>query len=299
MNASEPVRRTYDIEDKTNLFLIHPLSNRLVPHLADWHVSPNAVSFCGMGCGILAGLAYYYYANPLCCVLGFVLMIGWHVMDGADGQLARLTRRQSNTGKVLDGICDYVTFTSVYVALALNLSRLYGAWVWWVVAASGVCHAIQSASYELQRQDYDHWGCGRLSAAPATAIAATKGTTSAIRRAAGRLERCYMALQRLSTGVSKQLRQEMEASFENTAARSDMMLLYRQIFAPRVWQWSVMSANYRTLGLFCFAVIGRPLYYFVWEIVFLSLVTIMLLCGQRGLYQRFFTHARAASRVAI
>jgi CDP-diacylglycerol--serine O-phosphatidyltransferase len=292
MNASEPVRRTYDIEDKTNVFLIHPLSNRLVPHLADWHVSPNTVSFCGMGCGILAGLAYHHYENPLCCVLGFVLMIGWHVMDGADGQLARLTRRQSNIGKVLDGICDYVTFTSVYVGLALTLSRLYGPWVWWVVAASGASHAIQSASYELQRQDYDHWGCGRSSAAPARAAAATKGDISPISYAAGMLERAYSALQLLSTGVGKQLRQEMDAAVGNKAIRSEMMALYREIFAPRVRQWSVMSANYRTLGLFFFAAIGRPLYYFAWESLVLSLLTIVLLCGQRGLYERFFTRAR-------
>jgi CDP-diacylglycerol--serine O-phosphatidyltransferase len=292
MNASEPVRRTYDIEDKTNVFLIHPLSNRLVPHLADWHVSPNTVSFCGMGCGILAGLAYHHYENPLCCVLGFVLMIGWHVMDGADGQLARLTRRQSNIGKVLDGICDYVTFTSVYVGLALTLSRLYGPWVWWVVAASGASHAIQSASYELQRQDYDHWGCGRSSAAPARAAAATKGDISPISYAAGMLERAYSALQLLSTGVGKQLRQEMDAAVGNKTIRSEMMALYREIFAPRVRQWSVMSANYRTLGLFFFAAIGRPLYYFAWESLVLSLLTIVLLCGQRGLYERFFTRAR-------
>ena len=292
MNESEPVRRTYDIEDKTNLLLIHPLSNRLVPWLAAWHVSPNTVSCCGMACGILAGLAYYHYTNTVFCLLGFVLMICWHVLDGADGQLARLTRTQSSVGKVLDGICDYVTFTSVYVCLALPLSQSYGSWVWLVVVASGLCHAIQSASYELQRQDYDHWGCGRFSAAPAKPGPLSYGPTSSIGRAARTLERLYIGLQLLSTGVGSVLRQEMEATLEHTPLRSDMMGLYREVFASRVRQWSVMSANYRTLALFVFAVLGRPLYYFFWEIAVLSVLTVILLSGQARLYRGFFARAR-------
>ena len=292
MNSIEPVRRTLDIEDKTNLFLVHPLSNRLVPILADLHVSPNAVSICGMACGILAGFAYNHYKTPIYAVLGFLLMIAWHVMDGADGQLARLTKTQSATGKVLDGICDYVTFTSVYVGLALPLSRLHGPWVWGVVAIAGICHAVQSASYELQRQDYDHWGCGRPSAAP---VEPGKYRTSSVGRGARMLDRLYIGIQRLSTGVDKGLRQKMALTAGDPSSRSDMPALYREVFARRVRQWSIMSANYRTLGIFVFAVFGYPLHYFFWEIIALSLLSVLLLSGQRGLYERFFTRARASA----
>ncbi len=295
MTPIEPVRRTLDIEDKTNLFLVHPLSNRLVPILADWHISPNTVSVCGMACGILAGFAYHEYKTPAYAVLGFVLMIAWHVMDGADGQLARLTKTQSATGKVLDGICDYVTFTAVYVGLALQLSRLYGAWVWPVVAVAGLCHALQSASYELQRQDYDHWGYGRPSAAPAKVEKQPPGSASSIRQAAKILDRFYIGLQRLSTGVEKPLRQEMETAIAHGSDRADMQALYREVFAQRVRQWSIMSANYRTLGIFVFAAIGYPLYYFFWEIVGLSLLSVLLLSGQPRLYEKFFTRARAST----
>jgi hypothetical protein len=252
-----------------------------------------------MVCGLLAGVAYNHYSTALGCVLGFGLMILWHVMDGADGQLARLTHRQSATGKVLDGICDYVTFASVYVGLALPLSRLHGNWVWWLVATSGAFHAVQSAAYELQRQDYDHWGCGRPSAAPVKAAVSPATPTSWIGWSARTLDRLYIGVQRLSTGVDKTLRQEMEATVEHGLTRSDTMSLYREVFSPRVRQWSIMSANYRTLGLFVFALAGLPLYYFVWEIVALSVLTVVMLAGQRGLYRNFFMRARAASQVAL
>ena len=71
-------------------------------------ITPNAVSLLGMAFGILAAFAYYHYRDLKWAIAGFVLMIAWHVMDGADGQLARLTNAQSELGKILDGICDGV-----------------------------------------------------------------------------------------------------------------------------------------------------------------------------------------------
>lgn len=48
-------------------------------------------------------------------------MVVWHILDGVDGQLARLTNRQSEFGKVIDGLADNVTFVSVYFGLGLAL----------------------------------------------------------------------------------------------------------------------------------------------------------------------------------
>src|SRR5580658_1126031 len=120
---AEPIRRTTEIEEITNLYLIHPLAGRLVPFFARLRITPNVVSVAGMLFGILAAFAYYRYADVRFAITGFVLMIAWHVMDGADGQLARFTHSYSHFGKVLDGIADIVTFLAVYTALALSLSR--------------------------------------------------------------------------------------------------------------------------------------------------------------------------------
>ena len=130
MEDIEPVRRTLEIEEVTNRYFVHPIASCLVPLFAALRVPPNAVSIAGMAFGISAGAAYYAYQDPRCAIAGFILMVAWHVMDGADGQLARLTNTHSQFGKVLDGICDYVTFIAVYVGLAINLSRQYGDRIW-------------------------------------------------------------------------------------------------------------------------------------------------------------------------
>ncbi len=118
METVEPVRRSLEIEELTNLYFIHPMASRLATLFAARRIPPNAVSVAGMLFGILAGVAYHHYQDLRCVIAGFILMIAWHVMDGADGQLARLTQSQSQSGKVLDGICDYVTFIAVYTGLA-------------------------------------------------------------------------------------------------------------------------------------------------------------------------------------
>src|ERR1700755_747219 len=158
MTAPVSIRRTTEIEGIPNLYFIHPLASRLVPFFAQMRLTPNAVSVTGMLFGILAAFAYYRYSDIRFAIAGFALMIAWHVMDGADGQLARLTQSYSYFGKVLDGISDNVTFLAVYTALAICLSQEYGDWMYALVALSAVCHAIQSASYEAQRQEYECWG---------------------------------------------------------------------------------------------------------------------------------------------
>ena len=171
--SAEPVRRAAEIEEPTNLWLIHPIAGRLTLLFARWHIRPNAVSVAGMLCGVLAGMAYSQYRDVRCTIAGFLLMIAWHVMDGADGQLARLTHSQSPFGKVLDGACDHVTFTAVYLGFALTLSGQYGGWVWAVLALAGACHAVQAAAYEAQREQYNAWGWGRTPMAPSTPAAAS------------------------------------------------------------------------------------------------------------------------------
>ncbi|HLZ03967.1 MAG TPA: CDP-alcohol phosphatidyltransferase family protein [Bradyrhizobium sp.] len=291
METAEPVRRTLEIEEVTNLYFIHPIASRLTPLFAALRIPPNAVSVAGMVFGILAGVAYHHYQDPRNVIAAFVLMIAWHVMDGADGQLARLTNAQSATGKVLDGICDYVTFIAVYSGLALSLSGQYGGEAWILVIAAGLCHILQSAAYEVQRQEYNFWGLGRKSAefvaltVPRRAIAAGPP----MQRLADFVHRAYVRIQFLAAGVTVEFHQRLTVALTAHPDRDAAIReQYRRTFAPLVRQWSVMSANYRTLGIFVFALAGAPQYYFWLEIVGGSVISVALLRKRQARYRSFF-----------
>lgn len=291
MEASEPVRRTLEIEEATNRYFIHPVAGWLVPIFARLGVHPNTVSLAGMAFGLLAALAYYHYQSPYAVLAGFILMIAWHIMDGADGQLARLTKKQSATGKVLDGICDYVTFIAVYSALAITLSRTHGDAIWLLAIAAGLCHAVQSAAYEVQRQEYSFWGLGRKSAAllELTAPPPSIRPASGLQRVLAALDQAYVAVQLKASGVTREFHQRLAAVIDPSLGYDALARRrYREIFAPLVRQWSVMSANYRTLGIFIFASAGAPQYYFWFEIIGFSAISLLLLRIRRTRYELFF-----------
>jgi CDP-diacylglycerol--serine O-phosphatidyltransferase len=279
-DKTDSVRRSFEIEDPTNLYVIHPISARLVPLFARLGITPNAVSLIGMGCGLLAGLSYHFYHHTGCALAGFALMLAWHVMDGADGQLARLTKTYSNLGKVLDGICDYVTFTSVYVGLALTLSASLGTWVWLVVALSGLCHAVQSAAYEMQRQEYDFWGRGKLSAALPARTAGLEGLGWRDRTVT-LLHQTYTSVQlwasRGTLAFHSRFSALLSAQPDRQVAFRDA---YRRQFAPLVRRWGVLSSNYRTLSIFLAALLKLPLLYFSFEIIGFSIIMLILLKAQ-------------------
>lgn len=266
----DPVRRMAEIEEPSNLYLIHPLSARLVPLFARLRITPNMVSLAGMACGIAAGLAYFHYRDGRFALAGFLLMILWHVMDGADGQLARLTNAQSDLGKVLDGICDYVTFIAVYAALALALG---GGWLWVPAIAAGLCHAVQSAAYEAQRHAYGHWGWGKGTPVP--------GHVG--RGLFGLLDRAYTGMQSRLAPIPRGLEAALVRATADAAGRAR----YRAVFAPALRRWSILSANYRTLGIFIAALAKAPLWYFGFDIFGFSAILAVLLIAQRARYRRF------------
>jgi phosphatidylglycerophosphate synthase len=293
-----PTRRTTEIEEITNLYLIHPLAGRLVPIFARLHVTPNAVSIVGMSFGILAAFAYYRYWDPRFAIAGFALMIAWHVMDGADGQLARYTQSYSYFGKMLDGIADHVTFAAVYAALAVTASRRHGNWVYALVAISGVCHAIQSANYETQRQEYEYLGWGKKPQEPPSrnSEARDRGGAGGIRWALDFLHRLFfLGLSFPTAGIDAKFRATMAQALRGEPGKSDLVRRhYRETLAPQIRSWSVLSANYRTLGIFMAALFKAPEYYFGFEIVGFSVLLAVLIRRLNTAHEVLRSHLRFA-----
>lgn len=299
MTARVPIRRTSEIEEISNLYFIHPVAARLVPFFARLRITPNAVSMLGMLFGILSAFAYYRYWNLRSAITGFALMIAWHVMDGADGQLARFTGSYSNFGKVLDGIADIVTFLAVYTALAISLSHAHGEWMYGLVTVSAVCHMIQSASYEAQRQEYEYLGWGKKpqEPSPGNSPARDRDGHPVIRRLFDSLDRLfYVGLSFPTAGMSRKFRETMAAAMQRAPGQTALIRQrYRETMAPQIRSWSILSANYRTLGIFIGALFKAPEYYFGFEIVGFSLALAVLILRQSAAHEVLLDRLRPAA----
>ncbi|MFM6830187.1 MAG: CDP-alcohol phosphatidyltransferase family protein [Novosphingobium sp.] len=166
----ERPKRPRELQDSLNFYLYHPLAWRLAKLLSRTPLTPNMVSVLGGLLVVVAGVVYFNMDStggtwalgwPWGALLGMALHMSWHVVDGADGDLARITGKSSPIGEMVDGICDYTSHIVVYVLLAFVLTRQIGAgpaWAW--TLAAGVSHIVQSNHVEVQRRFYQYWTYG-------------------------------------------------------------------------------------------------------------------------------------------
>jgi CDP-diacylglycerol--serine O-phosphatidyltransferase len=248
-NAARPAV----IEDPSNLWLIHRLADALLPLAIRAGIHPNLVSFTGMGCGLAAAAAYWHWQRPGMALLGLGLMLAWHVCDGLDGKLARATGKFSALGRLVDGICDYVTFISVYLALVFSLADWQGALA--LALASGACHVLQSAWYEGCRESRKRRARGDFARQPRP-------------RAGWVVERGYNRLEALGQGNAA-----LDAALAANPAGQERALAAT---APVVRAMCVLSANWRTLAIALACLAGDPRWFWRWEIAGLSALAVIM-----------------------
>lgn len=114
-------------------------------------VHPIVVTVVSMLIGCASG--YFFYLPELKYnVVGMVLLIWANWYDCADGQLARMTGKTSQIGRVLDGFAGDLWFFCIYSGIAERLRPEWGLWSWVLVVAAGIFfHARQCSLADYYR----------------------------------------------------------------------------------------------------------------------------------------------------
>ena len=252
--------RVREMQNPLDRMLYHPLSARLARFLARTPASPNMVSVAGGLAIILAGFAYIQPGWPLLAVLGLLIHMSWHVLDGADGDLARLTGQASPAGEIVDGLCDYAGHIVLYVLLAAATFDSIGWTAWLLFGAAGVSRILQASFHEAQRRQFLDWVYG----VPwlRTSLHQTPPTR------ARRLGHAYLALvNRLAPGDTH-IDQAIADPARRDAVRADLLTRGWTALAGS----PLLGANYRTLALGASMLAGSPLWYVLYEAVILNLL---------------------------
>lgn len=96
-------------------FIDPPFENMLTRLLCNTPVTPNAVTFLGVGAGVL--VAWLFWHGHF--LAGALTMFLVEILDGVDGKLARTRLRYTKLGQY-EGLIDYFNETSWYVALGVG-----------------------------------------------------------------------------------------------------------------------------------------------------------------------------------
>ncbi|MFC3174970.1 CDP-alcohol phosphatidyltransferase family protein [Novosphingobium bradum] len=282
-------QRPRELQDGLNHHLYHPLAWQLARLLAKTPLTPNMVSVIG-GCFVIAAAGAYALPGwPGPALLGMVLHMTWHVVDGADGDLARMTGRSSPIGEMVDGLCDYCSHVVLYLVLGWLLAggMAPSAWPtahpWLWMWAAGLSHIVQSNHVEVQRRQYQWWVYGT------TWLRNSRDQNAATRGGlTGALVGLYLGLATGLTPHARVIDEAVAGAQGDPARREAIRAAVRAEAPPLLALCKVLGPNPRAIVLGLAMLAGSPLWYFLYQSLVLNALLVVSVIA----------HNRAAKRIA-
>jgi phosphatidylglycerophosphate synthase len=275
-DALNAASRPREIEEWSNLRLIHPVSRHLASAFIAAGITPNAISLMGASLSLAAAASYVFLAVPVSGLLASAGLIAAHMFDGADGLVARATGSQSTRGEIVDSLCDHAGFGAVYLALGVVACQQVG-WLAIVLAllAAG-SNVVQANAYEGQRRTYGHWVYGKNWIGTLGAEELGRAVGGPFGTLAIPLARLYVWIYARTTAEDPRIDRLMAVCrAEGGSAALRSRLIYQRWKSPRVRLWSVFGQNAKTLAMGLAMVFDQPVAYFL----FVSLVLNPVLIG--------------------
>ena len=115
------VKPTDGIFARMNRRVSIPISHELIK----FPITPNMVSLFTLGVSLMSGV-YFAFGGYWNTVLGAALSVWASILDGCDGEVARLKLQSSAFGCWLDTACDYLYYLFVFAGMTIGLARTTG-----------------------------------------------------------------------------------------------------------------------------------------------------------------------------
>ena len=251
-------------------------------------MTPASVTWLAGLFGVVAG-HLYYYRDLRINIVGMAFHVCANALDNADGQLARLSHRESREGRIIDSIADHLGFLSIYVHLTLRyLAEGSSPVICLLALAAGISHALQGAAADYYRSTYLYFVTNRARLRLDSACA----LRSDYQKLSWRSEPWNKFLLALYLNFTRQ--QEMLAPHLKKLSDTTSQLFhgeipnwlttrYRNLVSPTLRWWRLLMTNTRMLVLFALLFIGQPIYYFWFEFIPLNLLFVYLIIRQENM----------------
>ncbi len=127
-----------------------PVSLAISRRLAATAITPNQMSLISIAVGICGG-PFFLSSRPLMQTIGALLFLAHSILDGCDGELARLKFQQSRWGGILDFWGDNVVHTVIFACMGVGWSLASGALWPLALGAAAVLGTLGSAGFVYWR----------------------------------------------------------------------------------------------------------------------------------------------------
>lgn len=118
--------------------------------LANTRITPNMMTVLSVAIGVFGAL-FFLSSSPLWQTAGALCFVLHSIVDGCDGELARLRFQESRWGGLLDFWGDNLVHLAVYAAIAVGWSRAIGrTWPLGIGAAAILGNLLSAGFVHLQ-----------------------------------------------------------------------------------------------------------------------------------------------------
>jgi len=148
------VKPTDGVFARMNRRISIPISRQLIK----FPITPNMVSGFTLGVSLAAGVSYALGGYWI-TLLGAILSVWASILDGCDGEVARLKLQATDFGCWLETACDYLYYLFIFAGMTIGLARTSGKsayWAWGAALLFGAGATILLAWFERSRLSGKH-----------------------------------------------------------------------------------------------------------------------------------------------
>ena len=269
--------KAFEIEELADIYFFRPLGFLVARCAALLRMTPTQVTLLGALVGIAGGALLY---DERLGLAAFALLILHGIIDSADGQLARITGRATELGRVLDGVGGYVTHAAIYIAIAVGVISRGGSrttFLWMGLAA--LANTAQAQMYEYHRTGYTTVVIrGR---APRNDLANV--SNSFVRS----IFRGYLGVQGVLAGKHAEVEAAIASRAVEDFARDDDRTRYRDCFYKLVRGWNLFGDNTRFYVIGVLAYLHRIDLFFAFVLLPMNVAFIAFCIWQERADRRF------------
>ena len=145
------VKPTDGVFARMNRKVSIPISRQLIK----FPITPNMVSLFTLGVSFLAG-AFFALGGHGNMLLGAILSVFASILDGSDGEVARLTFQDSAFGCWLETVCDYLYYVFIFAGMMIGvLGRGPIYWIWGTLLFVGAVASFLTTVLQRRRMAGD------------------------------------------------------------------------------------------------------------------------------------------------
>ena len=307
----QDVQQTYksnDTEEWLDRVFTRPIGYLWAKFFQRLGVHPNVVTVLSITIGIMSAFFFAHgswrtegSAGLMLNILGILLMMWANFYDSADGQLARMTGKKTQLGRILDGAASIIIFIPVYCALVWRCYQhhsmefqwlhiadternavIYGLLLFGIALFSGfVCHGGQCRLADYYRQIHLFFLKGESGAEFSTSIHQQQ-LYDAMPWRGHLIEKTFLETyvnytrqQEKATPAFQRLMQRLHDLYGKAGnAPESFRNEFRKRSLPLMPLTNILTFNTRAIALYVCCLVDLPWLYFVFEIVVMS-----ALCG--------------------